>query len=287
MGISSIVGRVLPAVIGYAQGGPVAAAASFVAADKARDEAKKQRMAIADYNAEMKGKQQMDPYLQSYVGGTSVPTIRQAPTTQNAGFGSSFGTFLGDVGRNILGPIGTIFSSPALTPFISAQSVGQPAQPTQGRQMGQESSRSGTQEAFVGGIPNVLGQAAKFLRTTPGQIGTGGAIGLVGNMLSGSSPSVRITRKMKSQYRSVLNLAGGNYQLAADMIGVSDDFFIAVMLKRFRNDGAVVTKAALRKTKTTVRRLKSMCDMYDSLRPTATRRRSPMRRAATTLISNK
>ena len=99
MGISSIVGRVLPAVIGYAQGGPVAAAASFVAADKARDEAKKQRMAIADYNAEMKGKQQMDPYLQSYVGGTSVPTIRQAPTTQNAGFGSSFGTFLGDVGR--------------------------------------------------------------------------------------------------------------------------------------------------------------------------------------------
>jgi len=48
-----------------------------------------------------------------------------------------------------------------------------------------------------------------------------------------------------------------------------------------------VTKAALRKTKTTVRRLKSMCDMYDSLRPTATRRRAPMRRAATTLISNK
>jgi hypothetical protein len=49
----------------------------------------------------------------------------------------------------------------------------------------------------------------------------------------------------------------------------------------------MVTKAALRKTKTTVRRLKSMCDMYDSLRPTATRRKAPMKRASTTLISNK
>jgi hypothetical protein len=105
-------------------------------------------------------------------------------------------------------------------------------------------------------------------------------------MLGGSTPGMRITRKMKSQYRSVLNLAGGNYQLAADMIGVSDDMFIAVMLKRFRNDGPVVTKAALRKTKTTVRRLKSMCDMYDSLRPAAARRRSPMKRATTTLIKN-
>jgi len=287
MGIESFVSRVIPAAVGFATGGPVAAFTSFTAADKARDQQKKIRMAQADYEAEMKARSQMDPYLQSYVGGTSVPTIRQAPTTSNAGFGSSFGTFLGDVGRNILGPIGNIFSSPALTPFISAQSRGQPAQPSQGGQMGQESARSGTQEAFVGGIPNILGQAARLLRTPGGQVGVGGAIGLGSSLLAPSSPGVRITRKMKSQYRSVLNLAGGNYQMAADMIGVSDDFFISVMLKRFRNDGPVVTKAALRKTKTTVRRLKSMCDMYDSLRPSATRRRSPMKRASTTLISNK
>ena len=227
----------------------------------------------------------MDPYLQSYTGGTSV-TTRPGVATQNAGFGAGFGSFLGDVGRNILGPIGNIFSSPALQPFVSAQSRGQPALPSQGGQMGQESARSGTQEAFVGGIPNILGQAAKFLRTPGGQIGTGIAAGGALNLFGGTPSGMRITRKMKSQYRAVLNLAGGNYQAAADMIGVSDDFFIAVMLKRFRNDGPVVTKAALRKTKTTVRRLKSMCDMYDSLRPTATRRRSPMKRATTTLIKN-
>ena len=103
-----------------------------------------------------------------------------------------------------------------------------------------------------------------------------------------SGPKVRITRKMKSQYRSVLNLAGGNYQMAADMIGVSDDFFIMVMLKRFRNDGPVVTKAALRKTKSTIRKLHSMQDVLKSITPTATgRRKAPMKRAmSTTLIKN-
>jgi hypothetical protein len=286
MGISSLVRRVIPAAQGFIAGGPVGAFTATVAADKQLRDAKKQRMAQADYEAQIESRQRM-AYFDQRGGGfvnTAMPTN---VATQNAGFGSGFGNFLGDVGKNILGPIGNLFSSPALTPFITPQSAGQPAQPSQGAQMGQESSRSGTQEAFVGGIPNILGQAAKFLRTPAGSIGTGVGTGLIGSMLAPSSSGVRITRKMKSQYRSVLNLAGGNYQAAADMIGVSDDFFIAVMLKRFRNDGPVVTKAALRKTKTTVRRLKSMCDMYDSLRPSATRRRSPMKRAATTLISNK
>lgn len=286
MGLASILNRVIPTAVGFVKGGPIGAITSAYAADKALDDAKKQRTAINAYNAEIEKRNRMDPFLQSYTGGTSVPTVTQAPTTANAGFGAGFGSFLTDVGRNILSPIGNIFASPALTPFISPQSQGQPALPTQGGQMGQESARSGTQEAFIGGIPNVLGQAARFLRTPMGQVGVGGAVGLGTSMLGSTSPSVRITRKMKSQYRAVLNLAGGNYQMAADMIGVSQDFFIMVMLKRFRNDGPVVTKAALRKTKTTVRRLKSMCDMYDSLRPTATRRRAPMKRATTTLIKN-
>ena len=98
---------------------------------------------------------------------------------------------------------------------------------------------------------------------------------------------MRITRRMKSQYRAVLNINMGNIDAASQMLGVSPEMFVQVLLKRFRNDGAVVTKAALRKTKRTVNRLKGMCDMYDSLRPSATRRKAPMRRASTTLISNK
>ena len=286
MGISSIVKRVVPAVVSFATGGPVAAAATFAANEKqlrAEARAKSQyNTAMAEYQERLNN---MDPLIHGIESNVRMSQIgrNQANT---GGFGSTFGTFLSDVGRNIISPISSIFTSPALQPFISAQSRGQPAQPTQGGQMGQESSRSGTQEAFIGSIPNVLGQAAKFLRTPGGAIGTGSLVGSGLSMLGGSTPGVRITRKMKSQYRSVLNLAGGDYMMAADMIGVSPDFFIDVMLKRFRNDGPVVTKAALRKTKTTVRRLKSMCDMYDSLRPTATRRRAPMKRATTTLIKN-
>jgi hypothetical protein len=211
-------------------------------------------------------------------GGGNAPLVRQ-------GFGSDIGTFFGDVGRNIVNPLAGLFST--VRPFISQQSQGQPALATRSTLGGQESQSSGVTEGFLGGFGNLAGQAARFLRTPGGQIGTGLLTGIGGSMLAGGNGGMRITRKMKSQYRAVLNLAQGDYDQAAAMIGVSTDMFIMVLLKRFRNDGPVVTKAALRKTKTTVRRLKSMCDMYDSLRPTATRRKAPMRRASTTLISNK
>jgi len=286
MGISSIVSRIVPVAVGFATGGPVGATTAALSTEAAKRQEKKIKEQNNRAIAENQRRQEMaigDPTIYS----PPLPMARPANLGNTGGFGSSFGTFLTDVGRNILNPIGQIFSSPALTPFISAQSRGQPAQPTLGGQMGQETSRSGTQEAFVGGFGNIAGQAARFLRSPVGQIGTGTAIGGALSLLDGSPSGVRITRKMKSQYRAVLNLAQGDYSLASNMIGVSEDFFIMVLLKRFRNDGPVVTKAALRKTKTTVRRLKSMCDMYDSLRPTATRRRSPMKRASTTLISNK
>jgi hypothetical protein len=153
----------------------------------------------------------------------------------------------------------------------------------------QESQGSGTIQGFIGGAPlqQAFGAATRFLKTPGGQLGTGLGIGAIASFIGEDGRTIRITRKMKSQYRSVLNLAGGDYALAADMVGVSQDFFIAVLLKRFRNDGPVVTKAALRKTKSTVRKLKNMCDMYDSLRPAARRRTATMKRAGTTLISNK
>jgi hypothetical protein len=208
-------------------------------------------------------------------------------TTQQAGFGAGFGEFLGDVGRNILSPVSSLFGQ--IQPFLSRSSVQQPAVTTTANIGAQESQQSGTIQGFMGfpGLGQAIGTASRFLRTPTGQIGTGLGIGAIGSFLGADGKPIRITRKMKAQYRSVLNLAGGDYNMAADMVGVSTDFFISVLLKRFRNDGPVVTKAALRKTKSTVRRLKSMCDMYDSLRPTATRRRAPMKRASsTTLIKN-
>lgn len=284
--LSNLIKKAAPVVAAVAPGTPIGTAAQVVTVAQQQQERKYQKKLAIDAQARQQ-KEMNNMLLPQQRGdfsdfGTGATRMSQPV---RAGFGSSFGTFLGDVGSNILGPLSGLFSQ--VRPFISQQSQGQPALPTRSNLGGQESQSSGVTEGFVGGIPNVLGQAARFLRTPGGQIGTGLIGGIGASMLSGGNGGMRITRKMKSQYRAVLNLAQGDYDQAAAMIGVSTDQFIMVLLKRFRNDGPVVTKAALRKTKTTVRRLKSMCDMYDSLRPTATRRKAPMRRASTTLISNK
>lgn len=283
--LDNIVNIAVAAGTGYATGGPVGAFIGAASADKAQKSAKQQKARQIEAQRKQKemnamlSQQQRGDFSDFGTGSTRM----QQPV--RGGFGSDFGSFLSDVGSNIVSPLGSIFSQ--VRPFLSQQSVGQPAIPTRTNLGGQESQQSGTNQAFIGGAGNLLGQAARFLRTPGGQIGTGLLGGIGASMLGGGNGGMRITRKMKSQYRAVLNLAQGDYDQAASMIGVSTDMFIMVLLKRFRNDGPVVTKAALRKTKTTVRRLKSMCDMYDSLRPTATRRKAPMRRAATTLISNK
>jgi len=284
--LSNFIKKAAPVVAAVAPGTPIGTAARVVTIAQQQQEAKYQKkLAIDAQAAQDRRINQMEFRDTDYLSSSTPRIMGQPSRTVNAGFGSGFGSFLSDVGSNIISPLSGIFSQ--VRPFISQQSVGQPALPTRSNLGGQESQSSGVTEGFVGGIPNVLGQAARFLRSPGGQIGTGLIGGIGASMLSGGSGGMRITRKMKSQYRAVLNLAQGDYDQAAAMIGVSTDMFIMVLLKRFRNDGPVVTKAALRKTKTTVRRLKSMCDMYDSLRPTATRRKAPMRRASTTLISNK
>jgi hypothetical protein len=284
--LSNLIKKAAPVVAAVAPGTPIGTAARVVTVAQQQQESKYQKkLAIDALGRQQQEKRNMefDIIPQQYRG--TPPFMPPQRQTVNAGFGSSIGSFLSDVGSNIVGPLSGLFSQ--VRPFISQQSQGQPALPTRSNLGGQESQSSGVTEGFVGGFGNLAGQAARFLRTPTGQIGTGLIGGIGASMLSGGNGGMRITRKMKSQYRAVLNLAQGDYDQAAAMIGVSTDQFIMVLLKRFRNDGPVVTKAALRKTKTTVRRLKSMCDMYDSLRPTATRRKAPMRRASTTLISNK
>ena len=141
--------------------------------------------------------------------------------------------------------------------------------------------------AFGGAAPLHIARVAEKLRVSKVIIPTNASVGSAVGFMGSDGKTMRITRKMKSQARTVVNITGGNLSAAADLLNISDDMLVAILLKRFRNDGPVVTKAALRKTKQTVRRLKSMCDMYDSLRPAAARRKAPMRRASsTTLIKN-
>ena len=188
--------------------------------------------------------------------------------------------------------MGDAFSSgiPQLFGLNRPRGVGQqPAITTVTNVGAQESQGSGSIQAGMGALlPSVVGGARSLLKSPLGQLALGTGTGVALSGVGGQSSGMRITRKMKSQARTVVNLAQGNLSVAADILNISEDMLVMILLKRFRNDGPVVTKAALRKTKSTIRKLHNMQDVLKSITPTSSgRRRAPMKRATTTtLIKN-
>ena len=214
----------------------------------------------------------------------------QPTTTQQAGMGGFFGGVT-DFFKGAGEVIGSAFGSgiPQLLGINRPRGVGQqPAITTVTNVGAQESQGSGSIQAGMGSLlPSLVTGARSLIKSPVGQLLTGTGVGTAISMLGADGKPMRITRKMKAQARSLLNMTGGNLALTADFLGISEQQLVFILLKRFRNDGPVVTKAALRKTKSTIRKMKNMCDMYDDLRPAA-RRRTPMRRksSTTTLIKN-
>ena len=294
MGLGSFLNRLVPTTIGAITGGPIGAIGAFAANEKALDEQKKVERQINQQINQRKEQERFYNMIDLIPKGLAS----NKSSTGNSGFGSGFGNFLTEASTNILGPLGT-FGAGISSLFglgNRPQNVSQqPAVTTVTNVGAQETQGSGTNEAFIGGFPSLIGNLGKLIRSpvvTGTGIGTaiGGALGL----FDGTGRPLRVTRKMKRLAQQAYQLAmmdlGTAIQLFAQLSGVQvdDRTFVLILTKRFRNDGPVVTKAALRKTRTTIRRMKNMCDMYDSLRPRATRR-APMRRATTsrtTLIKN-
>ena len=222
-------------------------------------------------------------------GAVQVPAYRPpAAQASSGGFLSGVTDFFKGAGE----VIGSAFGSGIPQLLGVGRPVGmtqQPAITTVTNLGAQESQGSGSIQAGIGStlIPFAQ-QAGRFLGSKTGQLLTGTGVGFGVSMLGSDGKPMRVTRKMKAQARMLLNMTGGNLAMTADFLGISEQQLVFILLKRFRNDGPVVTKAALRKTKSTIRKLKNMCDMYDDMRPTP-RRRSPMKRAtrsSTTLIKN-
>jgi hypothetical protein len=279
--------KILPTAIGAVTGGPAGAFAGFVTASEAE---RQQKRAIRQQEQQRKQQEQeAKKFMEIFGSNQNIKSLQPnyMGTTSQSGFGSGFGQFLTDVGQNIVSPFANIAST--VLPFFGNR-VTQPAITTPTINGPKETTTSGTSDAFIS--PSLVNPLVNFgrslLKSPVGNIAVGtGAGALVGGLTAPSQGGMRITRKMKSQARMVLNMTGGNIQAASDILGVDQNTLIFILLKRFRNDGPVVTKAALRKTKQTVRRLKSMCDMYDDLRPRARAvRRTPVRRSSTTLIKN-
>ena len=294
MGLGSLINRLVPTAIGAVTGGGLGAITAFAANEKALDQQKKVERQINQQLNQRKEQERFYNMIETIPRGLTP----NRSSTGNSGFGSGFGNFLTEASTNILSPLGT-FASGISSLFglgTRPQNVSQqPAVTTVTNVGAQETQGSGTNEAFIGGFPSLIGNLGKLIRS-PVVTGTGvgTAIGGALSLFDGTGKPLRVTRKMKRLAQQAYQLAmmdlGTAIQLFAQLSGVQVDqrTFVLILTKRFRNDGPVVTKAALRKTRTTIRRMKNMCDMYDSLRPRATRR-TPMRRATTsrtTLIKN-
>lgn len=123
------------------------------------------------------------------------------------------------------------------------------------------------------GVAAMLGLAGGAIAVAP----------IIIDPLTGEQKKLRVTRKLKSDVKKAVEMFG--VELVAEQMGTTVEVVFYILTKKMRNDGPYVTRAAVRKTRQTVRKMKTLCDMYDDLRPTA-RRRAPARKTMSTRITN-
>ncbi len=74
--------------------------------------------------------------------------------------------------------------------------------------------------------------------------------------ITGETKRKKITRKFKSQVKQSVELVG--LEETARMLNSEPSIVVQILLKRFRNDGPYITKAAVRKTRSTVRKMEQV-----------------------------
>lgn len=232
--------------------------------------------------------------------------------------------FLGDFGKVFLGGATTADVGGAIGGVFGQEKLGRTAGATTaqvvkglgGTQQGQsvavsqatqtapqETQQSGTTAGAPGGtfFPSAPGRQApmqagfglaapltSLARKYAPEIITGlgfGAAGAAAPMILdrfGEPKKMRVTRKMQRVMKEIVDTYG--LEIAMEASGLDQNTIMYIYTKKFRNDGPYVTKAAVRKTRQTVRKMKNLCDMYDDLRPAA-KRRAPVRRTGMTKIT--
>ena len=197
--------------------------------------------------------------------------------------GMDIGKDIGEIGANrvdVSGPPAGIDSAATTLPVSQTGMISPSAQ-------GFGSPR-GMNQAFLGGfgLPGIVGGAARLL-SKPGVggaltgIGAGIGIDTFIDML-GNEKKLVITRKLQRDVKKVFMLSGGDLSFISDnsmmLFGklLSQDQLLRILFKTFKNQGPYVTKAAVRKTRQTIRKMETLCDLKDRLCPP--KRRAPARR---------
>ena len=177
--------------------------------------------------------------------------------------------------------------SPATVAPISQTSM-QPSSSQFAQNIGGRITMQEPNRAFIGGfgLPGLIGQAGRVL-SRPGVggaltgIGAGLGFDIITDMF-GNQKKLVITRKLQRDVKKVFMLAGGDIGFVADnslmLFGkdFNEDQILMILFKTFKNQGPYVTKAAVRKTRQTIRKMETLCDLKDRLCPP--KRRAPARR---------
>lgn len=156
-----------------------------------------------------------------------------------------------------------------------------------------------TQQAgfgLVGPLSQLLGQGARTL-ARPGVGGalTGFGAGAIADFFfddMGNQKKLIITRKLQRDTKKLFMMTGGNLSIVSQQSlfflgkNLSEEQILMILFKTFKNQGPYVTKAAVRKTRQTIRKLDTLEMLKAQMCPpkrAAPRRRMP---AKSTTITN-
>ena len=196
--------------------------------------------------------------------------------------GADFGKDIGEIGSSkvdVSGPPAGVDSAATLTGL--SQTSGFTSQLMGG-------DGFGTNTAFVGlgGVPGALTQLGKQFFKSPGSSAlTGFGIGEIVDFFFdefGQQKKLVITRKMQRDVKKLFMMSGGNFNMTAELYrmatgrSITGEQVVKIITKTFKNQGPYVTKAAVRKTRSTIRKMETLCDLKDRLCPP--KRRAPARR---------
>ena len=147
------------------------------------------------------------------------------------------------------------------------------------------------------GLPGLLTGAARQLARpgVGGLLGGAAAGALVDNVVDmfGNTKKLVITRKLQRDVKKVFMLSGGSFAFVSAnsmrLFGksLSEEQIVEILFKTFKNQGPFITKAAMRKTRSTLNKLDSMCAMRDAMRPPARRRATTTRKMSTNITQVK
>ena len=151
----------------------------------------------------------------------------------------------------------------------------------------------GMNQAFLGGLglPGLVSTGVGAATRALSRPGVGGLIGGLGAGAVvdffidefGREKKLVITRKLQRDIKKIFMMTGGDVRTTSDIYRsatgrmIPEDAILKILFKTFKNQGPYVTKAAVRKTRATIRKMETLCDLKDRLCPP--KRAAPRRRS--------